>query len=79
MKNLFNQNSLAKWIIVYLSTVLLGYLLFPAVWGGVNGIMVAGRIVNDPAFDKEVMKDIGEQPHKRRISGRDFHRNKKIK
>jgi len=65
MNNIFKQNSLKKWLIVYLSLILGGYFLFSAVWGGVNGLMVAGRIAIEPGFDKEIMKIMGTQPQEK--------------
>lgn len=62
MNNLFKQNSPKKWLTVYLLLILVGCFLFSAVWGGVNGVMVAGRIATEPGFGKEIMKIIGTQP-----------------
>jgi hypothetical protein len=39
---------------IYLLTVVLGHFLFAAVWGLVNGVVVAPRIASDPDFQKQL-------------------------
>ena len=45
-----------KLILTYVSIIGLGYILFPAVWGLVNGVAVAPRIISEPDFQNELKK-----------------------
>lgn len=43
-----------KRIAVYLGVIAVGYFLFPAVWGGVGGLLVGSRLASDSAVQAEL-------------------------
>lgn len=45
-----------KWLLIYVCTVGLGYILFPMVWVGVSVFTVVPNIQKDPIFNQEIRR-----------------------
>jgi hypothetical protein len=69
--------ALTKCILIYILSIVVGYVLFVMVWGFVNGVLVAPRIGSDYDFKKELGKILTKEelerlniPHVRELLGR---------
>lgn len=50
-----------KWILIYIVTLGIGWLLFPAAWGGVNAFLVGAKLAEDPKFHQELRQIFSEE------------------
>jgi hypothetical protein len=65
------KNTTRRWLSIYILLTILGYLLFPTVWGLVIGTYWGVKFASDPFMINEIEKLVGDNP----IQGyRDFHK-----
>jgi len=50
-----------KWVTIYTMIIVIGAFVFPAVWGGVNGLMLGAKLATDPTLQEELEKALGKE------------------